>query len=325
MAAMTSASSPSPSTRVTRRRLLQGAGALGVTAALGAFVHTARRGVVVRDVTKVVPSSPHVDGAGVKLNKILGGRALPLLDPFLMLDEFKSDNPADFMAGFPTHPHRGFETVTIMLSGEVVHKDSVGNHGVIAGGGVQWMTAGHGILHSEMPNAPTPTGLLHGYQLWVNLPAAQKMTRPRYQDRSASAFSSIDVDDARVRVLAGRVGNTRGPVDGIVTAPLVLDATLGERARLRHDVDGGHAVAVYVVAGAVAVGERRAAVGQGRIAVLSPGDVVDVVATQPSRVLVLAARPIGEPVARRGPFVMNTAAELDQAVADYRSGRLTSG
>jgi hypothetical protein len=304
---------------------LQGAFALGATAALGAFVHTTRRGVVVREVERVVPSSPHVDGAGVKLNKILGGRALPLLDPFLMLDEFKSDRPADFVAGFPTHPHRGFETVTIVLSGEVAHEDSVGNHGVIAGGGVQWMTAGRGILHSEMPAVSTPGGLLHGYQLWVNLPAAHKMTRPRYQDLSGSAFSTVAVDDARVRVLAGRVGNTRGPVDGIVTAPLVLDATLGERARLRHDVDAGHAVAVYVVDGAVVVGERRAAVGQGRIAVLSPGRAVDVVATQPSRLLVLAARPISEPVARRGPFVMNTAAELDQAVADYRSGRLAGG
>ena len=323
---MTTTTSPSlPSAPVTRRRLLQGALAFGAAGALGAFVHTQRRGVVVRDVAKVVPSSPHKDGAGVRLNKILGGRALPLLDPFLMLDEFKSDDPADFVAGFPTHPHRGFETVTIVLSGEVVHEDSVGNHGVIRGGGVQWMTAGHGILHSEMPNSSTPGGLLHGYQLWVNLPAAQKMTRPRYQDLSASAFSTVDVDDARVRVLAGRVGNTRGPVDGIVTAPLVLDATLGARARLRHDVDAGHAVAVYVVDGSVRVGERRAEVGQGRIAVLSPGDVVDVVASARSRVLVLAARPIGEPVARRGPFVMNTPAELDQAVADYRSGRLVGG
>jgi redox-sensitive bicupin YhaK (pirin superfamily) len=309
----------------TRRRLLQGALALGATGALGAFVHTSRRGVVVRDVARVVPSQPHKDGAGVKLAKILGGRALPLLDPFLMLDEFKSDRPEDYVAGFPTHPHRGFETVTIMLAGEVAHADSVGNRGVIAGGGVQWMTAGRGILHSEMPGTTTSGGLLHGYQLWVNLPAAHKMTRPRYQELTASAFSAVDVDDARARVLAGRVGGARGPIDGIVTDPLVLDATLGERARLRHEVPAGHAVAVYVVEGAVGVGERRTPVGQGRLAVLAPGDVLDIVAPAPARVLVLAGRPIGEPVARRGPFVMNTAAELDQAVADHRSGRLVDG
>jgi redox-sensitive bicupin YhaK (pirin superfamily) len=326
-----------PPTRLNRRRLLQATFAVGAVGALGAvgtvgtvgqraaFVHTDRRSVVVRDVTKVVPSSAHVDGAGVKLRKILGGRTLPMLDPFLMLDEFKSDRPEEYRAGFPTHPHRGFETVTVMLSGEVTHADSVGNRGVIEGGGVQWMTAGRGILHSEMPDTTTSGGLLHGYQLWVNLPAAQKMIRPRYQELTKSAFPTIDVDAARVRVLAGRIGRVSGPIDGIATAPLVLDATLGPGGRLRHDVDGGHAAAVYVVEGDIAVGPRRASVAQGRLAVLSSGDVVDLEAARGARVLVLAARPLGEPVARRGPFVMNTEAELDQAVADYRSGRLAGG
>jgi hypothetical protein len=321
-----SSTTASQASTSTRRRLLQGALALGAVGALGAFVHTQRRGVVVRDVGRIVDSTPHRDGAGVKLSKILGGRVLPLLDPFLMLDEFKSDRPEDYVAGFPTHPHRGFETVTIMLAGEVAHEDSVGNRGVIAGGGVQWMTAGRGILHSEMPGTTTSKGLLHGYQLWVNLPAAQKMTKPRYQELAASAFAAVDVEEARVRVLAGRVGKVRGPIDGIATAPLVLDASLGARGRLRHDVDGGHAVALYTIDGDVDVGPRRVTVPQGRLAVLSPGDVVDVTAGErPARVLVLAGRPIGEPVARRGPFVMNTQAELDQAVADYRSGRLVDG
>jgi hypothetical protein len=248
-----------------------------------------------------------------------------MLDPFLMLDEFKSDRPEDYLAGFPTHPHRGFETVTIMLDGEVAHADSVGNRGVVGAGAVQWMTAGRGILHSEMPRATTPGALLHGYQLWVNLPAAQKMTKPRYQEIAASAFPSLDVDDGRVRVLAGRVGAVRGPIDGVATAPLVIDARLPARGRLRHDVEPGHAVALYTVDGSVRVGEQRTPVAAHRFVVLGQGDVVDIVADDAARLLFFAARPIGEPVARRGPFVMNTDDELRQAFADYRSGRLVGG
>jgi redox-sensitive bicupin YhaK (pirin superfamily) len=316
---------PVPRSALSRRALLAGSVALCAAGGFGAFVQTARRSRVVREVVSVVPSSPHVDGAGVQLRKILGGRALPLLDPFLMLDEFKSDRPEDYVAGFPTHPHRGFETVTIMLAGEVAHQDSVGNQGIIAGGGVQWMTAGRGILHSEMPTTKTSGGLLHGYQLWVNLPARQKMTSPRYQEFSRDAFPWIDVDESQVRVLAGRLNRVRGPIEGVATAPLVLDATLGARGRLRHDIEPEHAAAIYVVAGAVAVGEAGTSVAQGHLAVLSSGDVADIRASSGSRVLLLAGRPLREPVARRGPFVMNTAAELDRAVADYRSGRLVGG
>ncbi len=314
----------------SRRRFLQtlaATAAVTVPAWLGgaACVRTARRGVVVRDVVRVVAPAPHRDGAGVALAKLLGGRALPMLDPFLMLDEFKSTRPEDYLAGFPTHPHRGFETVTIMLHGEVAHADSVGHRGVVGADAVQWMTAGRGILHSEMPRATTPGGLLHGYQLWVNLPAAQKMTTPRYQELSASAFPSVDVDDARVRVLAGRVGGTAGPIDGVAVAPCVLDVRLLRGGRLRHDVEGGHAVAVVAIEGGVRVGERRTPLPAGHFAALGPGDVVDLVAEDDARLLVLAGRPIGEPVARRGPFVMNTDAELRQAFDDYRSGRLVGG
>jgi hypothetical protein len=180
-----------------RRQLLQSAGAL----ALGACVRTSSKTTDTRPLTQVVPAAPHKDGAGVKLNKLLGGRALPLLDPFLMLDGFHSSDPRDFIAGFPNHPHRGFETVTIMLDGVMEHKDSVGNHGRISGGGLQWMTAGSGIIHAEMPQTLTPGGALWGFQLWVNLPAKDKWQKPRYQDMPDSSVPTVTIDDASVRVV----------------------------------------------------------------------------------------------------------------------------
>ena len=274
-----------------------------------------------REVANLVDAQPTVDGAGVKLRRALGSRALPMLDPFLLLDEIHSERPDDYLAGFPTHPHRGFETVTYVLHGAMEHRDSLGNHGHLGPGSAQWMTAGHGIVHSEMPQQEK--GLMWGFQLWVNLPAANKLIRPRYQDIPPERVTETIVDDARVRLVAGEVGGRRGPVEGIVTAPEMLDVALPARGSMRHAAAG---VAQRVRlrdrgggrgrrrqdprrGGAARRARRRGAAG----APLSGGR---------ARLLCFAGRPIGEPVARYGPFVMNTDEEIRQAVDDYRSGRL---
>jgi redox-sensitive bicupin YhaK (pirin superfamily) len=304
---------------LSRRRLLA-----GTAAGAGLWLAcTVRRTARVRDVERVVAAAPSRDGAGVSLRRALGGRALPLLDPFLLLDEIHSADPADYRAGFPQHPHRGFETVSYVLRGGFAHADSVGNHGLIADGGAQWMTAGHGIVHSEMPR-PTATPELWGLQLWVNLPAARKLIAPRYQDLGAAAIPTVTAGDATVRVIAGAVANRRGPVDGIDVAPTMLDVDVPAGGQLVHPLPGGDSAFVYVLAGELAIGERGATAGAGQLAVLTTGDELRVASARGGRGLVLAATPIGEPVARRGPFVMNSQAELDQAFADYRRGRLTS-
>jgi redox-sensitive bicupin YhaK (pirin superfamily) len=278
-----------------------------------------RKAATPRAVVRVLPASPTSDGAGVRLNRAIGAAALRDLDPFLLLDEFRSDQPGDYIKGFPDHPHRGFETVTIMLAGAMEHKDSVGNRGLLAPGSVQWMTAGRGIVHSELPQQVN--GLMHGYQLWVNLPAAHKLMPPRYQDLQPGVVPTAMAGDATARVLAGAVGSTRGPVDGVVVAPTVLDATVPAGGRLVHELPGGHTAVLFVIDGALRVG--GVVVPAGSLGVLGPGDVV--IAEGEGRALLLAGAPIGEPIARRGPFVMNTEAELDQAVRDYRSGRLVGG
>jgi redox-sensitive bicupin YhaK (pirin superfamily) len=236
-----------------------------------------------------------------------------------MLDEIHSARQEDWIAGFPDHPHRGFETVSILIAGAFEHKDSAGNHGRIADGGAQWMTAGRGIVHSEMPRQE-PGKDLWGLQLWVNLPAARKMTPPRYQDLVAGDVPEADLGDARVRVIAGRAGAVTGPVDGIAVGPTLLDATLAAGGALRQTVPGGDTVLLYVLSGELAVADRG--VRAGEIAVLGPGREVAAASAAGARFLLIAGAPIGEPVARRGPFVMNTEAELDQAFADYRAGRL---
>lgn len=275
--------------------------------------------LVSRGLTSVVPSQPTVDGAGVRLRRALGHGALPLLDPFLLLDQFKSDQPNDYLAGFPEHPHRGFETVTYMLDGAMEHRDSVGNQGRLGPGAAQWMTAGRGIVHSEMPKQER--GLMWGYQLWVNLPAARKMIPPRYQDIAPGGVPEILNDDGKIRLVAGQVGTARGPVSGIDVDPVFLDSTLHQGATLRHVVPSRHTAFLLVIDGAVQVEGRE--VREGEVGVLSTGDQVVVRgAAGGGRVLFFAARPLGEPVARRGPFVMNTDAELQQAFDDYRSGRL---
>ena len=299
---------------LSRRQLLTGAAAGGLAACL-------RKSATGRDVIDVIDAQPSRDGAGVALRRSLGSRALPMVDPFLLLDEIHSADPADYAAGFPTHPHRGFETVSYVLRGGFAHADSVGNHGLIHDGGAQWMTAGRGIVHSEMPRG-TDGAEVWGLQLWVNLPAARKWTAPRYQDLGPAAIPTVELADARVRVVAGRVGATRGPVDGIAVAPTLLDATLAAGGRLVHTLPGGDAAVAYVLDGELALGGGATAVRAGQLAVLSSGTEVRAATTTGARLLLMAGAPIGEPVARRGPFVMTTEAELDQAFADYQAGRL---
>lgn len=276
-----------------------------------------------REVANLVDAQPTVEGAGVRLRRALGSRALPLLDPFLLLDEIHSENPDDYLPGFPTHPHRGFETVTYVLDGAMDHQDSLGNHGHLGPGSVQWMTAGHGIVHSEMPQQDK--GRMWGFQLWVNLPAASKLMRPRYQDIVPARVVETTVDDAAVRLVAGELAGRRGPVEGIVTAPEMLDVTLPARGRLWRPLPSTHNAFVYVIEGSAEVGGARTRVAAGQLAVLGAGDVLAVRSERGGRMLCLAGRPIGEPVARYGPFVMNTDDELRQAIDDYRSGRLVGG
>jgi redox-sensitive bicupin YhaK (pirin superfamily) len=254
----------------------------------------------------------------------MGGRALPMLDPFLLLDEFGSDDPREYLAGFPDHPHRGFETVTLLLEGSVEHRDSVGNRGLLVPGGLQWMTAGRGIVHSEMPR-PYGSGntTVRGFQLWVNLPAAHKWTAPRYQDLPNSDIPTVDQGDAQVRVLAGRVGPVEGPVRGVVAAPTVLDVTLPAGGTFVTELPPQHTAFVMGIEGEPLLGEEATPIPAGHLGVLGPGKTV--LASGSGRMLLVAGAPIGEPVARRGPFVMNTEEEIRQAIEDYQSGRLVGG
>jgi hypothetical protein len=257
------------------------------------------------------------DGAGVRLVRVIGTPALDHLDPFLLLDEFRSDDASDYLAGFPDHPHRGFETVTYMLAGEMEHRDHAGNRGRLTAGSVQWMTAGRGIIHSEMPQQRE--GLMWGFQLWINLPASQKMTAPRYQDIPPERIPVVEKDGARVRVVAGGFGDVVGPVRDVVTAPLYLDVALRAGASFECPLAGDRNAFVYVFDGAVEVGETQ--LERGTLGILGDGDALRAAArSQPGRFLLVAAQPLREPIARMGPFVMNTRAELIQAVDDLQSG-----
>jgi redox-sensitive bicupin YhaK (pirin superfamily) len=277
---------------------------------------------ILRPVLQVVRGMPASDGAGVRLTRIIGQPGLPDLDPFLMLDEFRSDTPADYLAGFPDHPHRGFETVTYMLAGRMRHGDNQGNVGLLRPGSVQWMTAGRGIVHSEMPEQEN--GLLWGFQLWVNLPATDKMAAPRYQDIEPEAIPLVALDGVEVKVVAGKVGGAIGPVHGVATDPIYLDVGLPAGTCFVHALPEAHSAFVYVFAGDARIGgEAGTAVRRGELAVLGPGVQVAVAneGLDPARFLLVAGRPLNEPVARYGPFVMNTEAELHQAFADFRAGR----
>lgn len=271
-----------------------------------------------REVGRVVRGMAASDGAGVKLNRVIGGPDLPQLDPFLLLDEFRSDDAADYLAGFPEHPHRGFETVTYMLAGRMRHRDNQGNTGLLGPGSVQWMTAGRGIVHSEMPEQEN--GLMQGFQLWVNLPAKDKMTAPRYQDIEPGRIPEVESTGARVRVIAGSYRGVRGPVQAEATAPLYLDVFL-EDGEFEAAVPVEHNAFVYVYEGSLEVAGR--AVTRGELAVLRGGDKVAASAgAAGARFILVAGRPLKEPVARYGPFVMNRPEEIQQAMRDFTEGRL---
>ncbi|MDI3262782.1 MAG: pirin family protein [Fulvimonas sp.] len=273
-----------------------------------------------RHLQKRVHGVETADGAGVRLKRIIGQGALDSLDPFLLLDEFRSDRPDDYLAGFPEHPHRGFETVTYMLAGHMRHGDNHGHRGDLGPGSVQWMTAGRGIVHSEMPQQEA--GLLWGFQLWVNLPARDKLTAPRYQDIPAERIPHVEpAPGVTVRVIAGTFGDAVGPALGIATAPVYLDVALGAGTRLDVPLPATHNAFVYLFDGTtVAVGGEP--LRHGELGVLSAGTRVALTAAaSPARLLVVAGRPLGEPVARYGPFVMNTPAEIREAIADLRAGR----
>jgi redox-sensitive bicupin YhaK (pirin superfamily) len=275
-----------------------------------------------RAVARLVDAQPTLEGAGVHLRRTLGSSALPMLDPFLLLDEVHSDRAEDYLPGFPTHPHRGFETVTYVLDGAFEHRDSLGNHGRLTPGSAQWMTAGRGIVHSEMPGQTA--GGMWMFQFWVNLPRASKMTAPRYQDIAPERVVEARVDDARVRLVAGSLAGRTGPVEGVVTGPQMLDLRFEGRGRCALPVAPDHNAFVYVIEGRVKLGADEAAARAGQLAVLGPGDRVTAKADGPARALLVSARPIGEPVARGGPFVMNTDDEIRQAWDDYRAGRLVT-
>jgi quercetin 2,3-dioxygenase len=272
-----------------------------------------------RKVIKVVRGMPTSDGAGVKLTRVIGQPALEALDPFLLLDEFRSDEGSDYVAGFPDHPHRGFETVTYMLAGRMKHGDHMGNVGLLRPGSVQWMTAGRGIVHSEMPEQEN--GLLWGFQLWVNLPAKDKMTAPRYQDIDPEKIPMVNAKDGvGIRVIAGKVGAVEGPVQGVATEPLYLDIMLPGQVAYGVRVPETHSVFAYVFEGDARIAGRE--IQRGELAVLDDGDLVDLVAgDEGARLILVAGKPLREPIAKYGPFVMNTKQQIHEAIADYQAGR----
>jgi redox-sensitive bicupin YhaK (pirin superfamily) len=268
------------------------------------------------------------DGAGVKLTRVVGGPDLPELDPFLLLDEFGTDRPEDYLAGFPDHPHRGFETVTYMLDGRMRHRDNHGNEGLLVPGGVQWMTAGRGLVHSEMPEQEA--GRMRGFQLWVNLPGREKMTAPRYQEFAPERIPvARPAPGVEAKVVAGELpdgagGTVRGPIEQPATSPLYLDVSIDAGTAWEHRLPEGHNAFAYVFEGEVSLGfgEEARAVAARELAVLGGGDLLHVAAgAAGGRLLLVAGRPLREPVARHGPFVMNTRQELMQAFVDFQEGR----
>jgi redox-sensitive bicupin YhaK (pirin superfamily) len=275
-----------------------------------------------RTLQKVIPSIPASDGAGVKLRRSLGASQLARHDPFLMLDEFYSDDPNDYLAGFPPHPHRGFETVTYMLDGHMQHKDSGGNTGDLGPGDVQWMTAARGLIHSEMPQQSE--GRMRGFQLWLNLPAKEKMKPAAYRDIPAAAIPVVATDNGTVKVVAGRFGETKGAVHGGTTDPHYWDVHLKPGASFEGTLPAQHNAFLYAYEGEAFVGDDRKPLPQRAAGLLSAGDKVAIVAgAKGARVLVLAGKPIGEPIVQYGPFVMNTREEVEQAIADYQAGALS--
>ncbi len=275
---------------------------------------------MIRKIETTLRNHPVLDGAGVKLKRVFGYPRKGFLDPFLMLDHFGSDDPVDYMAGFPWHPHRGIETVTYMLEGEVEHKDSLGNSGVIGSGDVQWMTAGSGIIHQEMPKEYD--GSLSGFQLWVNLPKTHKMMDPRYQDITTSEIPVVNWKEIMVKVIAGKFQGTEGPVKDIIGKPLFLDITVPEGTEQTLDIEKGHTIFVYVFEGMGYFNPKKEKkVQAGTMAKLTGGDQIFIGSGKKAfRFLLIGGEPLNEPIEWRGPIVMNTKNELYQAFEDFHEG-----
>lgn len=278
-----------------------------------------------RNVAQVIPGAETSDGAGVRIKRSLGQHPSVRLDPFLMLDEFGSADAADYIAGFPSHPHRGFETVTYMIEGHMLHEDHLGNRGDLRNGGVQWMTAGRGIIHSEMPQQEE--GVMRGFQLWLNLPAAEKMTAAGYRDIQPEDIPEIALDGGRIKLIAGTItvdgALHRGAVADRSTQPIYADIQLGSDGRVSLPVPESHNAMLYLYQGEARLGET--ALRSSTASILGQGDRITVTAgTAGARLLLIAGKPIGEPVVQYGPFVMNTREEIEQALRDYRDGRLTA-
>jgi hypothetical protein len=279
----------------------------------------------IRPLVHLEPGMAATDGAGVKLNRLLGTPRLPQIDPFLMLDNFHTENPDDYIAGFPPHPHRGFETVTYMFAGRLRHKDNKGHEGVIEPGGVQWMTAAGGIVHSEMPEQAD--GLMSGFQLWINLPRAEKMKPASYQEYAPAQIPRDERGGAVAKIVAGRTSTgVEGPVKNITVQPFFAEITLDPNAVFEERLPAQHSAIVAVHGGSILLprtgSEAPMAVGRGELGVLGEGDLTRLEAgDEGARLLLIAAKPLREPVARGGPFVMNTEGEVRQAMLDYQAGR----
>jgi redox-sensitive bicupin YhaK (pirin superfamily) len=280
---------------------------------------------MIRNIQTIIPGIATSDGAGVKLRRSFGGQQRARLDPFLMLDEFSSNDPNDYVAGFPAHPHRGFETVTYMLEGHMLHEDHLGNKGHLKTGGVQWMTAGRGIIHSEMPQQVS--GAMRGFQLWINLPAVEKMKPAGYKDIQVEDIPNVDLaNGGSVKVIAGSYehdGNeVQGPIQGITTAPLFWDVHLPPNAEFEHRIPQELNAFIYVYGGDLRVGDPMKVVPKQAAIVLSDGDRLKVKSDGAgAQFIVLAALPLHEPIVQHGPFVMNTQAEIEQAINDYQNNR----
>ena len=275
-----------------------------------------------RKLQQVIDAQPTSDGAGVKLRRSIGSLPGLRLDPFLMLDEFSSEEASDYIAGFPSHPHRGFETVTYMLDGRMRHEDHMGNRGDLGPGDVQWMSAARGIIHSEMPQQNE--GRMRGFQLWINLPAREKMKPASYRDIPAGEIPVVTLPEGgQVKVIAGQVGEVEGAIRGVSTEPVYLDVVLPAGARYSQALPAAHNAFVYAYEGSLRIGERE--VPRHAAGVLSAGESFEAEAgDQGARFILLAGKPLREPVVQYGPFVMNTREEIEQALDDYRRGKLAA-
>ncbi|MBD3256483.1 MAG: pirin family protein [Candidatus Lokiarchaeota archaeon] len=272
-----------------------------------------------RKIKMTFQAKPTKEGAGVKLKRVFGYDEVPLLDPFLLLDNFGSNNPDDYLAGFPWHPHRGIETITYMIHGKLKHEDSMGNGGIIRSGGIQWMTAGSGIIHQEMPKRTE--GMMRGFQLWANLPSSHKMMDPRYRDITSEMITTVKENDSIVKIICGEYKGKKGPVQDIVTKPQYYDISLSPESEFIHHFPEGHTVFAYVFEGQGYFDENKDPIKrEGQLILYEDGREIHIFAENHLRFLLVSGKPIGEPVAWYGPIVMNKKKELERAFKEFREG-----